>query len=204
LKKSRFLLAIETIHKKAEHVDITLGEIVALFGERGHSIIILFFCLPFLQPVPLPGLSTPFGVLIAIVSFLLYLHKPPWIPRKLRSIRVPHKILLVITEVAHKIWDKVEWLLSPRLYFLQKGGWRLLNFLLIAGNGILLALPLPIPFSNMIPALAILVNSFGQLEEDGVAIFVSYVIGFFSMLYFGGIFAGVSGTAVYFFRSLGA
>lgn len=46
--------------------------------------------------------------------------------------------------------------------------------ILLILNSILLALPLPIPFSNALPAWMIFFQALGHLEEDGFFIVLSY------------------------------
>ena len=47
--------------------------------------------------------------------------------------------------------------------------------ILLITNAVLLALPLPIPFSNAIPAWMILLQSLAHLEKDGLFIILPYV-----------------------------
>ena len=50
---------------------------MAVFQGRTLNIFIILLCLPFLLPVPLPLLSTPFGVLIALTGLSLSAHAAP-------------------------------------------------------------------------------------------------------------------------------
>lgn len=50
-----------------------------------------------------------------------------------------------------------------------------INALLIAFNAFLLALPLPIPFSNTVPAISILLIAVGSIQKDGLFILFSYL-----------------------------
>jgi hypothetical protein len=65
--------------------------------------------------------------------------------------------------------------------------WRL-NGLCIAWLALLLSLPVSfIPFSNTIPAIAILVLAVATLEADGLFIGVGYVLTTINTLFFGAI-----------------
>ncbi len=44
--------------------DLTLGDITTAVGERGFGILFVLLSLPSALPVPAPGFSTPFGVVI--------------------------------------------------------------------------------------------------------------------------------------------
>ena len=43
----------------------TIGDVEARLGRRSHAVLAALACLPFLTPIPTPGLSIPFGLLIS-------------------------------------------------------------------------------------------------------------------------------------------
>lgn len=171
---------VQTLHRlvvEAEEGDLTLGEIFEILKESGHSVLILFLSLPFLQPVPLAGLSTPFGILITIAAFRQFRHQPPWFPKRWAHKDLSYHHLKKILEMAERAAAKATPWLHPRFpWFLENPGWRWANFLTVAISAFLLALPLPIPFSNTVPAITIVVHSIGQLEDDGLFIGISYAL----------------------------
>lgn len=175
---------ITELEKKAADKDVTLQDIVTIFGNDGHFVLILFFILPFLQPIPLFGLSTPFGLLISLVAFFYYLQKPPYLPKKWKGRTINRTTLLKIAEGAEKFFKKLERFIKPRLGFLFSEPFKTINILFIILNAILLALPLPIPFSNAIPAWVILLQAIGHLERDGVLVLISYVQAVLSLIFF--------------------
>lgn len=190
IEESRLLKAIELIEKESDHRSLTLGDLVNLLGEMGHGILILLLCLFFLQPIPLPGISTPIGMIIIISSTLQFLNQKPWIPRRFRNREIPQKALHKIAGIARKIWSRLEKFMHPRLLFLTRARvFRFVNLLLLIVSAFLLALPLPIPFTNTVPAIVILSIVFAQLEDDGFLILFGY---------------GASCLMALFFYSLGA
>lgn len=186
--KSRFIAAMDLLQEEASQGDLTLHRVFELLGEEGHGMLILFLSLPFLQPIPIPGLSAPLGVLMALVAIFLYLNKPPWIPKRYEKIKIPANVLLKVSNVAEKIWGYVSRILKERLIFFHDYWiFRLLNLCVFVANALLLALPLPIPFSNTVPVISIVLCAIGHMEKDGVLIFLSYiwcfvVASFFSIL----------------------
>lgn len=192
MAKSHFVEALEKIEKASENGALTLRQIFDLLGEKGHLILILFFIVPFLQPVPLLGLSTPLGILSVIVSYYFLMQKPPWLPKKFAQLAVSKTILNTTIETILKIWSYLEKVLEPRLPRLHDSyGFRVFNFILVAMSAILLALPLPIPFTNTVPAAPIVLNTIGLLEEDGVIVILSYIAFAFCLVFFVGLGAGV-------------
>ena len=48
----------------------------------------------------------------------------------------------------------------------------------------LLALPLPIPFTNSLPTLTVIVMAASMMEADGVTVFVGYALALATLAYF--------------------
>ena len=176
---------LDEIEEKILSGDISLKELFAIFGKDGHYVLILFFILPFLQPIPLFGLSTPFGVLIAVVTVLSYLNKPPWLPKRWENKKLSAKTVSKIAEGSERLFEKLSFMLHPRWPLLFKEPFRTLSMILSVLNALLLALPLPIPFSNSIPAWMIFFQALGQVEDDGLFVIFSYVMTIVCVVYFG-------------------
>lgn len=192
--KSRFVAAMDLLQEEASRGDLTLRRLFDLLGEEGHAMLMLFLCLPFLQPIPMPGLSTPLGLLIAVVAVFLYLDRAPWLPKKYENLTISREVILKVSNIAEKIWLRVSKIIRTRMtIFHDNSVFRILNLFVFVGNGVLLALPLPIPFSNTFPTIAIILSAVGHLERDGLFIFLSYfwcilVAGFFSSILAGAMY----------------
>lgn len=177
--------ALERVNVEANSRSLTLQEIFSLLGEKGHLILILFFSVPFMQPMPLVGLSTPLGILIVIVGYYFLIEKPPWLPKRFAQLVVPQEILKKTIQMILKIWKFLEKVLTPRWPRLHDSHFfRVVNFGLMAISALLLALPIPVPFTNTVPTVSIVLNVIGQLEEDGVVIFLSFLSFLFSVAFF--------------------
>jgi hypothetical protein len=166
---------LDAIEAHCQQGDPKLRDILQIFGADGHYVIMFFMILPFLQPIPSFGLSAPFGLMVALVAVLAYRGRPPFVPKRWSERTVPSTMVLRIAEGSERVFEKISFLLFPRWSFLLKGHWRLLNTSIIVLNAILLALPVPVPFANAIPAWAILFQIFANLEEEGLFIILSYV-----------------------------
>jgi hypothetical protein len=68
---------------------------------------------------------------------------------------------------------------------------RFINWILVVVAGVLLALPLPIPFSNTVPAIVILLITFAQLEDDGFLALGGYAVSVVMSIFFFSIGAGL-------------
>ena len=181
---------LDAIKKLCLNSDPTLKDIFEVFGPDGHYVFILFLTLPFLQPIPLPGLSIPFGLLIAIVGIFGFFEKPPFVPERWARLKLTSQSVLKIAAASEAIFAKLTPVLHSRLIFFTRGPFRTFNMILLVFNAILLALPLLIPFTNGLPALVIFLQILGILEEDGIFILLSYFqaivcLGYFILLAIG-------------------
>lgn len=190
--KSYFIDTMEVIRAETEQgTHVSVGRFFELLGGEGHAVLLIFLCLPYMQPIPIPGLSTPFGILIAIVSHFLYLKKPAVLPKRFAHLQMSSSLILKIIEVAEKIWSKIHrhiferWPVFSDLKILRQ-----ISLVIVVINAILLALPLPIPLSNTFPAAVILLNSLGQMERDGLFIVLSYIACILSFAFFAALSLG--------------
>lgn len=155
--------------------DLTLQEILHLLGDEGHYLFILIFILPFIQPIPLYGLSTPVGISMMIIAYFLFRHQDPWLPQKLQKKIVKKEILEPVFNVLDKLFRLSRKVHRQRLQILTDSRlFQKINAFIIAMNALLLALPLPIPFSNTVPAISILLLAVGAIQKDGLFILFSY------------------------------
>ncbi len=164
------------ILREFEVETVTLREVLALLHGRGYVLLIMFLALPFCTPIPLPGLSTPLGLIIAIIGGRLALGTKPWLPAKLLDTRLPPETFKKVFVVTRKIVLWFEKLLRPRLNWVTGSPWlEQIHAVSIVVCALMLLLPLPIPFSNIVPAWAILLLAGGMLERDGVFILAGHV-----------------------------
>lgn len=165
-KLSRDLKKI--LEKKTEATYLTVGQLRKVLKGRGFALLIILFALPFLLPLPLPGLSTPFGLAIAFLGFRMALGKRPWFPERIQHIKIYYSTLEKIVAKAIRVAIFLEKVIKPRLSWMRHRGLaRLIGFVIMV-NGLLLCLPLPFPLTNSIPALAIILLTLGRIERDGV------------------------------------
>ncbi len=169
-----------------------LSDILASTQGRGFNLLLLLIGLPFLTPIPLPGFSTPFGLVVLLIGARLALGRRPWLPKKLLHRQLPARFVAKLLGAASRIVRWLEVLLRPRLDFLHEQWiYRRIAGTLIMLSGLLLLLPLPIPFSNSLPALTVVLLAAGAMERDGVfflagcAMF-SATLAYFALLAFGG------------------
>jgi hypothetical protein len=189
-KGHRFSETIQSIEERAAAGPVTFGELLEICGPQGHGFLALFLVLPFLQPIPLPGLSSAIGLLLALIGVFVALRRPPWVPRRVAQVKVEPDHVLRICRTAERLLGAIEHVVQPRLQWLFSHRWfRLTNGFVWIVHALVFSLPLPIPFSNSLPAIVILLMALGILEEDFRVIVVAYIGAIANVLFFGGLIA---------------
>ncbi len=163
---------------------ITLQKIIEILHGRGLDLLVLLLALPFCIPIPLLGLSTPFGLALMFLGLRTSLRKHPWLPQRLLQREIPYPTLIKIIQTALTVTTRLEKVLHPRLKFFKRWAtFTALNGLVIASSAFLLMLPIPIPFTNTLPALSIVLTAAGMIEEDGAVIVAGYLMAGASWVY---------------------
>ncbi len=175
---------------------VALQEVILVLRGRAYLLLVILLALPFCTPIPLPGLSTPLGLAIALISLRLALGQRPWLPEKLLRWQLPAGFFSKILAAATGIIRLLEKFLRPRATLLVDVGLlRQMHAVMMLIAALVLLLPLPIPFTNTFPAWVILLVAGGMLERDGAAIAAGYAVFAAGSLYF--LFLG--GAAHQFF-----
>lgn len=176
------------ILREFEVETVTLREVLGLLHGRGYVLLVMLLALPFCTPVPLPGLSTPFGLIITIIGVRLALGAKPWLPARLLDTRLPPTIFAKVFAFTRKIILAFERLLRPRMLWVTgSAGLLQLHAVPIVICATMLLLPLPIPFSNVVPAWGIMLIAGGLLERDGAFIIGGYVATLITIAFFAAI-----------------
>lgn len=169
----------------AGEAGFTLDELRGKLADHAWPVLLLILPLPFLTPVPMLGLSVPFGLAIAGIGVGIALGREPWLPQRLRSLRCPPGFFARVFAATARLLGRLRLWVRPRGAWLAEQPWtRWLSGCLIAVSGILLALPLPVPFSNALPAWAILLTAAGLAQRDGLALLAGQVVFLGTLVFF--------------------
>lgn len=171
---------------------LTLGELEKILKGRGFALFLLLLSLPFIFPIPIPGLSIPFGIVIMLLGLRITLGMKPSLPGFILRREVKYSLLEKVVHYGLKLCTRMEKLVKPRMHFLQRWpGMINLIGLAIASGGFLLCLPIPpiIPLSNMIPAVSIMLLTAGLMERDGLLVLGGHLLNIGAWVYFGVMFS---------------
>jgi hypothetical protein len=157
------------------HDKILVGDMLELLGERSIEGMLLLLSLPMALPVPVPGLSVPFGASMMIVAAQLAVgRRHAWLPRILARRPLGAVAFGKLIEHAIPLLRRLERFVRPRGRWLA-GRWVSLPVGLVC-LVLALIIALPIPLGHVVPGTAISVLSLGLLERDGVALCVGLII----------------------------
>jgi len=183
----RFSQDIKLLLERLAHQPLTLADVMAETSERGFSLVIGLLVLPFLFPMP-PGLTGPLGSACLLLAVQMALgRRSPWLPKQIASFKFPNWFVLRLLQNLKRVTRILEKIARPRLVKLAQSRriWRL-NGICIAWLTVLLISP--IPFTNPIPTVGILLLAVATLEADGLLMCISYVVTILITLFFGFIF----------------
>jgi len=155
---------------------LTIDDLMHALEGKGHAAVITVLALPFAQPIQVPGLSMPFGVVLFYSGLRIAFAQKPWLPGWLKVKKIPPATGWALLEALRRVAKLAEKILHPRWSYLCRNPfWHRVHGMLIAFLSILLALPLPIPMSNMLAAIPIVLIALALLEDDGLYLVAGYL-----------------------------
>jgi hypothetical protein len=147
---------------------ITIGEMLDATAHAGFGFVAAFLAL---IAIPFVGLSTPFGLAVAFVGAQIVTGRQrPWLPARIRGKQVSLHALDTMTRWLTRMTRWMTYLVRQRWPTLTSpAAFRVVGIgLIIQGLG--LALPIPVPGSNLIFLVPILIYSIGVLDDDGLLV----------------------------------
>lgn len=184
---------IELIIEKLPPEEVTLIEIMDIVGPDSLMLLTIFLSLVFLVPVSIPGVSTVFGSGILLIGLTRLFARKLWLPnaianRKLNAVKLREGFKRAL------IWfHRLEKISRPhRLPGLTNGRFmNALNNLSFILAAVLLMAPFGfVPFSNTLPAVALIFLSVGMMQKDGGSILLGNLSNIATIVYFGFLIAG--------------
>jgi hypothetical protein len=172
-----------------ETTEIRLEDIFHILSKKGSATLLVLFSFPFCFPIQIPGFSTPFGLMLCFLGLRIGFAKKPWWPKWVLEKKIKSSQLKALLKHITKGFLFFKRIIHPRMFFLTQNPVLLhLHGLLVFILSLLLSLPLPIPFSNMLAAIPIFFIGLGLLEDDGLMIIIGYLFALACFLAFFGLF----------------
>jgi hypothetical protein len=167
---------------------ITLRDVLTVLRGRAYILLLLLLALPFCTPIPLPGVSLPFGVVIALIGFRLAAGRPPSLPQRFLNTVLPTGFFTRLLRATHWLIRWLEKFMRPRLMHLLDA--KILRHgygTIIAVCGLLLLLPIPIPLSNGFPAMTVVLLAGAMLERDGCCLVAGLLMFAATLCFYGAL-----------------
>jgi hypothetical protein len=157
---------------------ISLRDVLDALGDRAYSFLVLVLALPNVIPNPVIGLSTILGAPLALIILQRMIGRDRiWLPRLLTERSIAWEDFGQIMKGILPVLERLEGFARPRFRWLGAGDRMLTPFSLLLA----VVLALPIPFGNIMPALAISLIALGSSERDGLAVAIGIAVGLAGM-----------------------
>lgn len=170
---------------------LRLREMITVMRGRAYTLLLILISIPFCLPIPLPGLSTVLGGIIALIGLRLSLRQDPWLPVRVLDAELSAATVTRLLTASRRVARLLESVLRPRFSILVD--FVVMHHIygaMICISGLLLMLPLPLPFTNMMPALTIILLSGALLERDGYFAVGGMLMFVLTIIFFATLFAG--------------
>jgi hypothetical protein len=165
---------------------LSIHEITGAVGEKGFGLVLMVLSLPSALPVPAPGYSTPFGIVIALIALQMLIGRQSlWVPAKLCGLRIKPKLAGSMLGAASRFLGKIERFIRPRQKWIRgRIGQGALALVVVIMACLMM---LPIPLTNTFPAMVIFMIGIGLSEEDGLLAMAAFAVGCCAVLLYTGV-----------------
>ncbi len=156
--------------------NVSVATIQEAFHERGFGFFLFLLGLPAAVPIPAMGMHTVISIPMLLLTFqqMMGFHKI-WMPDIIRKRTIKRETLVNIIDHCLPWAHKLEKVTKPRMGYITHGYFSnligLLGFIQVA------CIAVPLPLTNTVPAIGIILMSAGVLTRDGLAVLLGAVIG---------------------------
>lgn len=151
---------------------VSMAAMAQAHGPDAHGTLLLLLAMPCLLPVP--GVGTVLGLGMAGLAVAIWQGRcPPCLPQRVAELELPPqwaRRVLVGLASAYALAGRHA---RARLSHLAGPNWR--SVVAVAVGLMALIVVMPIPFGNLLPALALVFIGLGLVLRDGVAIVLGLV-----------------------------
>lgn len=163
---------------------LTFQTLFNTLSGKGYPLLLILLSLPFCQPLQIPGFSTPFGLFITLIGLRMAFGHRIWWPTKILEKKIPRATFEKVVKKSLWLLKKMKRFIHPRWPLIGSHPvLHIVNGIVVALLGIFLALPLPIPLSNLIAAWAIFLIGLGLLEDDGLLVVLGYIVALVCLIF---------------------
>ncbi len=145
-------------------------------SNRQRLVWLALLAMPLLFPVALPGMASLVGAFCLLIAFGLCIGQPVPLPRWLARREMNGRARELLKRMVKRVVGIIASLGRPRLLPLSNKPARMLNGLMLSAAGLSMMIPVPIiSFDNVLPALAIVLISWGLRLRDGLMLLAGHL-----------------------------
>ncbi len=166
--------------------DYTIDCLREDLGSAALGLGLLIFALPNIVPFPMPGVSAITALPMLFFSLqMAAMRRTLWLPNFIARTQLGgERFVRMITYIIPWV-RRFERLCKPRLHRLASPTSCALSGLIISILALMIALP--IPFGNLVPALAVCVLCLAVIEHDGVCMLIGWIMTLLACIYLYGL-----------------
>ncbi|MCP1199613.1 exopolysaccharide biosynthesis protein [Notoacmeibacter sp. MSK16QG-6] len=172
---------------------VGIRTIADALGDRSFATILMVFASFNLLPLPF-GTSVFLGIPLVIIAWQMVMRQERvWLPRFILKRYLPAKAWRFLIDRIVPLIEKGERFIKPRYWPANRArAERMIGFLLLILG---IAVVMPIPLGNWLPALACFTVALGLSERDGIVLAIGTLIGAASLIIIALVLSG-AGFAV--------
>ncbi len=166
---------LDQLAADAQNETVTLDWVLRQLNERAFGLFLLVLalpcCIPFLYGIP-QVVALP---LMFVSAQILLGRQVPWLPSRLAARTVTSADLGALAHRAGPWLRRIEAISRPRLSLLTHTPLdRLVGLALVLFSASILV---PLPGTNTVPGIAVVVVAMGLLQRDGILVILGTVLG---------------------------
>ncbi|MEO1796237.1 MAG: exopolysaccharide biosynthesis protein [Pseudomonadota bacterium] len=166
---------LEDLAREAGEGSVTLDWVLGQFKERAFGLFLLILALPCCIPF-LYGIPQVVALPLMFVSFQVVMGREvPWLPARLAGREVSAAGLASLAARAGPWLRRIEAVSKPRLVALTRApADRIVGAALVLFSASILV---PLPGTNSVPGLAVVIVAMGLLQRDGILVILGSLLG---------------------------
>ncbi len=170
---------IEDVVNKSDSDRILVSDLVEAMETIGFGFVMTIFSLCAIVPLPPPAPSIMALPLVIFSAQLMLGYQAPKLPKVFAKRSVKRSTVAMLVQRSSPYLRKVERILRPRLSFMTSNtAEKIIGFLSLMFSSFIL---MPMPLSNFIPGLGVLIISLGLLGKDGLLVICGMIVGLIGM-----------------------
>lgn len=155
---------------------VRIRDFVNATAEHGLLFTLLVFALFCAIPLPIPGIHVFLSMPLFYVTIQQMMgRRTIWFPEKILNATLPREGFIALITRARPWFARIDHYVFPRMIHIIHGpGYRIMGFISFFITCIIV---IPLPLTNVVPALAIATIALAMLCHDGLVMLIGATIG---------------------------